>query len=108
MAVRGAAASSLLLKKGFDRRKGEELLKVFKEADTNQVNVLLPKLNKFQEQPLVFGSIFGACCFLVLVAACIVKICWTFYYIPTHLKTSFYYLYWARFGFNNFPINGLS
>jgi hypothetical protein len=37
MAVRGAAANSLLLKRGFDRRKEEELLKAFKEADTNQV-----------------------------------------------------------------------
>jgi len=37
MAVRGAAANSLLLKKGFDRRREEELLKVFKAADTNKV-----------------------------------------------------------------------
>ena len=35
-----AAAASLLLKRGFDRRKEEELLKAFKEADTNQVKYL--------------------------------------------------------------------
>ncbi len=37
MAVRGAAANSLLLKRGFDRRKEEELFRIFKAADTNQV-----------------------------------------------------------------------
>jgi hypothetical protein len=41
MAVRGAAANSLLLKKGFDRRKEEELMKVFTQADTNQVKIMI-------------------------------------------------------------------
>ena len=41
MAGRGTAANALLLKRGFDRRREEELLRAFREADTNQVGARL-------------------------------------------------------------------
>lgn len=53
MAVRGAAANSLLLKRGFDRRKEEELLRIFKAADTNQV-YMLEKTSKFIFSAYIF------------------------------------------------------
>ena len=52
MAGRATAANSLLLKRGFDRRKLEELLKAFKEADTNQV--ILPTLSTYKTQTKFF------------------------------------------------------
>ena len=57
MAGRATAANSLLLKRGFDRRKLEELLKAFKEADTNQVICFYftyPTLSTYKTQTKFF------------------------------------------------------